>query len=447
MAKKGKKGADEVEQNETQIQSSYPDESQAEVEAHVIKMQNQLLRERIGRLELRVGELSRQCEDLTMQLRTEGDEHNHAMSKIMRELKEKEEEVFKLQDRIIHTEEEKKMAIISQEALLEMTRHEAERSIKDIQDQFSTYVEELKDLQEFKVHKIEIESELENVVKKAAEEKKDHMRAIADQERKSLQEKDRLRKEMLGKVKEARNTMLKMTDSQLASTTKQTMIENEQMSIELAYQSKISKEILQNYQKVKEECSQMKMHIKLLEDEVSKYAQRSSSAQKVISMLVQKVRLLDSELKAVSTNIEDRKDSEIRSLIQELDLRGEKIADLTRQIDFMQKGGQLNMDITHQSEHQKGIVSAINDAVQAVLSSMHGMKGATPTNLGSIHEVPQAIDEEEIHRPILPPLNASLVEQEDALRGILSRLNHLPYPESLVGSESNSTTLPRKLKC
>lgn len=41
----------------------------------------------------------------------------------MRELKEKEEEVFKLQDRIIHTEEEKKMAIISQGSLSFQNAH------------------------------------------------------------------------------------------------------------------------------------------------------------------------------------------------------------------------------------------------------------------------------------------------------------------------------------
>ena len=50
------------------------------------------------------------------------------------------------------------------------------------------------------------------------------------------QEKDRLKKEMLYKLRETKANLLKMTDNQLDTTTKRTIAENEQMSSELAWQ-------------------------------------------------------------------------------------------------------------------------------------------------------------------------------------------------------------------
>ena len=51
-----------------------------------------------------------------------------------------------------------------------------------------------------------------------------------------MQEKDRLKKEMLYKLRETKANLLKMTDNQLDTTTKRTIAENEQMSSELAWQ-------------------------------------------------------------------------------------------------------------------------------------------------------------------------------------------------------------------
>ena len=51
-----------------------------------------------------------------------------------------------------------------------------------------------------------------------------------------IQEKDRLKKEMLIKLRETKSNLLKMTDNQLDTTTKRTIAENEQMSSELAWQ-------------------------------------------------------------------------------------------------------------------------------------------------------------------------------------------------------------------
>ena len=59
-----------------------------------------------------------------------------------------------------------------------------------------------------------------------------------------MQEKDRLKKEMLYKLRETKANLLKMTDNQLDTTTKRTIAENEQMSSELAWQSKETEKLI-----------------------------------------------------------------------------------------------------------------------------------------------------------------------------------------------------------
>lgn len=63
-----------------------------------------------------------------------------------------------------------------------------------------------------------------------------------------MQEKDKWKKEMERRLKETRAYMMKLTDNQLEMTTKRTIMENEQMSSELAYQSRQTEKLLSKNQ-------------------------------------------------------------------------------------------------------------------------------------------------------------------------------------------------------
>jgi len=98
------------------------------------------------------------------------------------------------------------------------------------------YEQELGDLNMFISRKTEIEGELEDTKMELLKERKKHEQIITELERKTLQEKERLRKEMEARIREAKDTFMQMTDGQLESTTKDTMHQNEQMASELAFQ-------------------------------------------------------------------------------------------------------------------------------------------------------------------------------------------------------------------
>ena len=85
-------------------------------------------------------------------------------------------------------------------------------------------------------YKQTLEAQLQEKKRLLEEGAKEHDTHVSDLERKHVQEKDRLKKEMLLKLRETKANLLKMTDNQLDTTTKRTIAENEQMSAELAWQ-------------------------------------------------------------------------------------------------------------------------------------------------------------------------------------------------------------------
>ena len=85
-------------------------------------------------------------------------------------------------------------------------------------------------------YKQTLEAQLQEKKRVLEDGAKEHATHVSDLERKHVQEKDRLKKEMLLKLRETKANLLKMTDNQLDTTTKRTIAENEQLSSELAWQ-------------------------------------------------------------------------------------------------------------------------------------------------------------------------------------------------------------------
>ena len=92
-------------------------------------------------------------------------------------------------------------------------------------------------------YKQTLEAQLQEKKRLLEDGAKEHATHVSDLERKHVQEKDRLKKEMLLKLRETKANLLKMTDNQLDTTTKRTIAENEQMSSELAWQSKETEKV------------------------------------------------------------------------------------------------------------------------------------------------------------------------------------------------------------
>ena len=105
-------------------------------------------------------------------------------------------------------------------------------------------------------------------------------------ERQHIQDKERWKREMAQKIKETKAQMMKLTDNQLEMTTKRTIMENEQMSSELAYQSRQTEKLLQKNQTLVDENMDMKRQMELARQTQEELSRRNFVYQKTIRTLV-----------------------------------------------------------------------------------------------------------------------------------------------------------------
>merc|ERR1719453_1945997 len=106
-------------------------------------------------------------------------------------------------------------------------------------------------------------------------------------------EKDRLKKEMLYKLRETKANLLKMTDNQLDTTTKRTIAENEQMSSELAWQSKETEKLIRKNDKLVADNQSLRRELSLHKQTQEEFAKRVHVYQKTIKTLLAKLNTMD----------------------------------------------------------------------------------------------------------------------------------------------------------
>ena len=185
----------------------------------------------------------------------------------------------------------------SDQAVVEEKHNEEKELAKEITAKLAKevgrYEKELSDLNVFIEKKHHIERELEDAQNDLAREKKKHEQVVAELERKTVQEKAALRREMELKIEEVKATFTKLTDNQLKSRTKQTMQENEKISAELVYQNKESQKILQKNIKFEEENRMLRRDLELHKQTEAELVKRNHAYMKTIKTLLGKVKTLE----------------------------------------------------------------------------------------------------------------------------------------------------------
>jgi len=157
-----------------------------------------------------------------------------------------------------------------------------DKLISGLEERMRKLKKKLDDLHDFQAHKEVVESELQAVKKDLRYEKSDREQKEAFLERRFLSERERLKKEMLRKIRETKLRLLAMTEDQLHTTTKRTIMENEQMTIELQYQSKETEKLLTQVEQVKSENRQLQRQIELHQKTEKMLATRTHFLQRLV---------------------------------------------------------------------------------------------------------------------------------------------------------------------
>lgn len=169
-------------------------------------------------------------------------------------------------------------------------RKDAERQIEALEGHIKDYERKARTAQEFLERKDYLEGELTQARETLEKKVKDYEQLLTDMDRQHIQDREKWKRETAQKIKETKIQMMKLTDNQLEMTTKRTIMENEQMSIELAYQSRQTEKLLHKNQTVMEENSDLRRQLELSRQTEEELAKRNNVYQKTIKSLLTKLK-------------------------------------------------------------------------------------------------------------------------------------------------------------
>lgn len=165
-----------------------------------------------------------------------------------------------------------------------------DKEIEALGVKIKEYEKKMRTTQEFLERKDFLENELAELKDTLDKKVREYEQRLVDMDRQHIQDREKWKRDMAQRIKETKLQMMKLTDNQLEMTTKRTIMENEQMSIELAYQSRQTEKLLGKNGKLLEENADLRRQLELSKQTEEELAKRNHVYQKTIKTLLTKLK-------------------------------------------------------------------------------------------------------------------------------------------------------------
>ena len=325
-------------------------------------------------------------------------------------------------------------------------RKDAERQIEALEGHIKDYERKARSAQEFLERKDFIEGELTQLKETLEKKVKDYEQLLTDMDRQHIQDREKWKRETALKIKETKIQMMKLTDNQLEMTTKRTIMENEQMSIELAYQSRQTEKLLAKNQLVMEENSDLRRQLELSKQTEEELAKRNNVYQKTIKSLLTKLKEQGAQQEEngdLVSSLEERI-SDLEGQLHLSALQQEESQHLLslEKSRLKEKQAQLNAWTTKHDQAASFLMSCIEDVKDKIVS-VQGPGGEDwDSPFGSKHEgVSESVlnDLPSMVPGRLDDLNAD--QRERVLSHLLERLNIFTRSQQLEAAGNVAANL------
>eukprot|EP00286_Rhodomonas_abbreviata_P000782 CAMPEP_0181288166 /NCGR_PEP_ID=MMETSP1101-20121128/183_1 /TAXON_ID=46948 /ORGANISM="Rhodomonas abbreviata, Strain Caron Lab Isolate" /LENGTH=491 /DNA_ID=CAMNT_0023392261 /DNA_START=147 /DNA_END=1622 /DNA_ORIENTATION=- len=372
-------------------------------------------------------ELTDANRQLREQLGQQKFEQSEIFAYLNKELLQKSKVVATLESKVGSLDEEVRLgrSIFDQKLMEE--KSSAREATAKLAKEVGKYEKELGDLNMFISRKTELEGELEDTKTELLRERKKHEQIISELERKTVQEKERLRKEMEQKIREAKETFMKMTDSQLETTTKKTMHENEQMASELAFQNRETERLLQKNRKLADENLITRRELAMYKQAESELARRNHAYLKTIHSLLAKLKSLEGAKKDMERMTKDKEGFISTAYKGRVASLQESVEETYKYLDAI--GKDLESKSTELSRLQQVkddislfIIQAAKEAKRRIAAAYLGERSPIDDEEGSEDRL-AGLREQDVLDVRLDEL--PLEEREDVLRFIVARVSSL----------------------
>eukprot|EP01006_Ploeotia_vitrea_P024086 TRINITY_DN56811_c0_g1_i1.p1 TRINITY_DN56811_c0_g1~~TRINITY_DN56811_c0_g1_i1.p1 ORF type:complete len:589 (-),score=74.00 TRINITY_DN56811_c0_g1_i1:167-1933(-) len=261
------------------------------------------------------------------------DEKDQLVENYTRDMRDRDKEIKKHKIHVRNLEEK-----LDRERadLLEQIDKEKEKRLA-IKNEMDEQVEALKadvaGLEHFRTIQKSVEQEIEYLKEKLVAMKADHDAELQEQEARHNAEKDKLRNDMVKRLRKTRDELFKLTDDHLHITTQQTIKTNEKLTHEIQLYQKEAKDLLQNNQQLTTDNAALKRSLDLQTSNTEQLIKKSHAQGNTIKTMIAKLKKLEGVVEETKTITEDEKSKKIASLSDTIDQQYDLILDLRNKLD------------------------------------------------------------------------------------------------------------------
>ncbi|ELK26599.1 hypothetical protein MDA_GLEAN10019322 [Myotis davidii] len=343
--KKAKKGAKELEAKKKSAKKEpnvVMDMVLAEELREFYHIQIRDLEDRLARYQHKWDELAVQEKLFRQEYEQLASNKKEIVAFLKRTLNQRVDEIADLNEQLQSLQLAKEMEKDAFEAQLAQVRHEFQETKDQLTTENIIIGGKLAALEEFRQQKEDLSEKftlLEDQLQKQEYEYKDYMYNL---EKKSVLDRDRVKKEIIQRVNQVATDFHKMATTQMWDTTKQAILENNTVTLQLSRVSQHGMQLLRENDQLKSNQDKLCKELELLQNTKQAMAKHSRNHHKVILMLTEKCHK-QQEGKAEA--------DQLRFLLRELE---QKVLQLQKEKEALRsQKAQLSQQLERQHTEEK----------------------------------------------------------------------------------------------
>ncbi|KAM8803533.1 cilia- and flagella-associated protein 157 isoform 1-T1 [Rhynchonycteris naso] len=246
------------------------------------------LEDRLARYQRKWDELAAQEDLFQQKFEQLANDKKEIVTFLKRTLNQRVDEIADLNEQLQSLQLAKEMEKDAFEAQLAQVRHEFQETKDQLTTENIVLGGKLAALEEFRLQKEELTDKFTSLEDQLQKQEKEYKDYVYNLEKKSVLDKDRVKKEIIQRVNLVATEFRKVATSQMWDTTKRAIQENNTVTLQLSKVSKYGVQLLQENDQLKGAQDQLCKQLQLLEDTKEIMAMKSRGHQKIILMLTKK---------------------------------------------------------------------------------------------------------------------------------------------------------------
>ncbi|XP_061169615.1 cilia- and flagella-associated protein 157-like [Saccostrea echinata] len=345
-----------------------------------IETMNELSKEyfiiQIRDLENRLHRYQKRCDELEVNRGNNNEkfeqlekQKNDIVDYLKKEINKKNDDIEDLNEQLIGLQQTRELEKEQAHATIQQIKTELQETKDQLTSDNMILGGKLASLEEFKVHREELMAKFANMEKELKQKDEDHKSAIYDLEKKAVLDKSRLKSEMVQRVNQVAAEFRRVSNKQMAETTKNTIRENVSITAQLAKMSDKTMELIQENDELKKKEKQMKQHIEMLEDNEKTLAKKNHSHQKLIKMLTDKCRNQEALIAEFDSREQEYQelDAEIDFLKQQVESQREEIQNLAKENEQLEEDlKEATVKYSSEKRNKEKVDKILFDAAEAI---------------------------------------------------------------------------------